>query len=255
MLEHFLVSQVFAFLLIFCRIGSGIMVMPGFRENYVSPRIRLGIALMITLIITPLLSKTMPSLPSSLFTLVLLAGSEILIGIFIGSVCNIIISATHVAGMIFSFQSGISSAVIFDATQNSQGSLVGNFLGLATIVLLFSTNLHHLMVLGLTKSYTVFIPGQFPPMHDFLETLARIISDTFIIALQISMPFIIAGTLLFLGGGILSRLMPTIQVFFLITPVQLLIGFFMLMAAFSTMMLWYMEFYKEKLMSFTSYIH
>lgn len=254
MLEQFLVSQVFALFLIFCRIGSGIMVLPAFGETYVPVRLRLALAFMLSLLLTPFLAKTIPAFPSSPLALALLVASEILIGLFIGTVCSILISVTHVAGMIFSFQSGMSSAVVFDVTQSSQGSLIGNLMGILTLVLLFSTGLHHVMLRGLTDSYIVFAPGHWPPLNDFVETVMRTASDTFIIAIQLAAPLLVVGTLLFLGAGILSRLMPTMQVFFVIIPPQLMVTFFVLATTFSGIMLWYMEFYRGKLMSIFSYV-
>jgi len=254
MLEHFIVSQVFAFLLIFCRIGSGLMLLPGFGENYVPPMVKLGFALMITLVLLPVLGSAMPPFPSSPLTLFLLVAGEMLIGIFIGNVCQILISVTHVAGAIFSVQSGIASAVVFDANQNSQGSLIGNFFGILTIVLLFVTDLHYMMLRGVTESYAIFPPGKFPPVHDFVGTIAHTASDSFTMAVQISAPVIIVGTLLFLGAGIISRLMPTIQVFFVLTAPQLLIGFFVFITSFSAITLFYMEFYKDRIMSIMGYL-
>lgn len=254
MLQQFLVSQVFALFLIFCRIGSGIMALPAFGETYVPASLRLALAFMISLLLVPLLSHSLPALPSSPLALALLVSSEILTGLFLGLICNMLISATHVAGMIFSFQSGISSAVIYDVTQASQGSLIGNLMGLLAVVLVFSTGLHHLMLRGITQSYSVFAPGQWPDMHDFVETAARTVADTFLIALQVTTPLVVIGTLLFLGAGVLARLMPTMQIFFVITPPQLLINIFILTTSFSAIMLWYMEFYREKLMALFSYV-
>lgn len=254
MLEQFLISQVFAFILIFVRIGSGLMVMPGFGETYISRRIRLTLAIVIALVLTPVLSNTMPKLPASPLSLGILVIAEILVGAFIGGICRILISATHVAGTVFSFQSGLSSAVLYDVSQSSQGSLMGNFFGMVTILLLFSTGMHGYMLRGITESYTVFAPGQFPPIADFAEAAARIAADTFTVAIEISTPMIVVGTLLFLGAGILSRLMPSLQIFFLITPPQLFINFFVLIAVFSAMMLWYMEFFRDKLMMFFGYL-
>jgi flagellar biosynthetic protein FliR len=127
-------------------------------------------------------------------------------------------------------------------------------MGLLALVLIFSTGLHHLMLRGITESYLVFIPGHWPPLHDFVETAVRTLADTFVIALQVATPLIVVGTLLFLGAGILSRLMPTMQVFFVIVPPQLLINFFIITTTFSAIMLWYMEFYREKLMTIFSYV-
>jgi flagellar biosynthesis protein FliR len=255
MLEQFLVSQVFTFFLIFTRIGSGLMVMPGFGETYISPRIRLNLALVISLLLTPVLGKTMPALPTSALSLAILVTAEVIVGLFIGGICRILISATHVAGTIFSYQSGLSSAVLYDVSQSSQGSLMGNFFGLITVVLLFATGMHGFMLRGITESYVVFSPGHFPPIGAFTESAIRIMSDTFIVAVEISTPMIVIGTLLFLGAGVLTRLMPSLQIFFLITSPQILVNFFALIAAFSAMMLWYMEFFRDKLTLFLGYLN
>ncbi len=254
MLIHFLISQIYTFFLIFCRVGSGLMVLPGFGETYVSARIRLCLALMISLILTLPLGKAIPPTPPSVIMLMLLIVSEILIGIFIGSVCQILISVTHIAGTIFSLQSGIASAVIYDPTQSGQGSLIGNFLGMLTVVLIFCTDLHYLMLRGITDSYAVFIPGSFPAPGDFASVISHLVSDTFVMAVQISAPVIIAGTLLFLGAGVLSRLMPTIQIFFLLIAPQLMVGFFIFITTFSAMVLFYMEFYKDRIMTIMGYL-
>lgn len=254
MLEQFLVAQVFSFFLIFCRIGAGLMVMPGYGETYISPRIRLNFALVVSLVLTPVLSKSLPALPASPLALTILIFAEVLVGLFIGGICRILISATHVAGTIFSFQSGLSSAVLYDVSQSSQGSLMGNFFGLITVVLLFATGMHAYMLRGIAESYVVFAPGNFPPIQDFAEAATRIAADTFMVAVEISTPVIVIGTLLFLGAGILARLMPSLQIFFLITSPQIIINFFALIAAFSAMMLWYMEFFRDKLSHFLGYL-
>ena len=254
MLEQFLVAQVFALFLIFCRIGGCIMVLPGFGENYVPPSVRISLTFMISLILLPLIGKSMPPVPASAISFVLLVASEILIGLFIGSICKILIAVTHVTGMFFSFQSGMSSAVVYDVTQSAQGSLLGNFMGLMALVLIFSTGLHHIMLRAATDSYVVFTPGHWPPLHDLMETIARTVSDVFLISLQLSTPLLVIGTLLFLGAGVLARLMPTIQIFFLITAPQLMVCLFMLSTTISAIMLWYMEFYREKLLTIFTYV-
>lgn len=254
MLEKFLVAQIFTFIMIFCRVGSAVMVLPGIGESYVSARIRLVFALMLSLLLTPTLIKTMPGFPASPLSLLLLILAEITIGLFIGAICRVLISATHVAGMIFSYQASLTSAVIHDVTQSAQGSLIGNFLGVTVVVLLFSTGLDALMLRGIAGSYVIFMPGHFPPLGAFVETYTRILADTFMIAVQISTPFLVGATLLFLGAGVLARLMPNIQIFFLIQAPQVILAFFLLIAVFGAMMLWYMEFFQEKLEGFFAYL-
>lgn len=230
------------------------MVLPGYGESYVSARIRLCFALFVTLVLTPPLGKFMPPMPSSALVLTLLILNEILIGIFLGSICKILVSIVHIAGAIFSLHAGISSAVVFDSTQSSQGTLVGTFLGILIVVLLFCTDMHYLMLMGITKSYSVFTPGRFAPLDVFVDTITHTVSDVFTISVQISAPFIIAGLLLFLGAGIISRLMPTIQVFFVLIAPQLLLGFFVLMTMFNAIVLFCMDFFHDRIMSIMGYL-
>jgi len=247
MLEKFLIHEIFTFFIIFCRIGAAITLLPGLGESYVSARIRLIIALAISFILMPLLASQIPSIPESLLSLTLMITGEIVVGLFIGTVCKILISVTHVAGMIISLQMGISSAVIFDPNQSSQGSLIGNMFGLMTILLLFATDMHLVMLRGVTESYSIFAVGKYPPLHDFAMTIAHLTADSFTMAVQISAPFIVTGTLLFLAAGIIGRLMPTLQVFGILAAPQLLLGFSLLISISSAMMLYYMEFYREKI--------
>jgi flagellar biosynthetic protein FliR len=237
----------FVFLLIFARIGSAMLLLPAFSETSVPIRSRLLLTLMLCYMLLPLLSARFPLAPATPLPLFLLLASEILIGAFLGGLAQLLMSGLHMAGMMFSFQAGMSSAVIFDPAQNTQGALAGNFMSLVATVLLFTMGLDAVMLRGVAESYRLFAPGAMPPVHDMVEHTTRFLGDAFLIALQISAPFIVAGTMLFLGGGVLARLMPSFQVFFLITAPQLLINFFILCGVFSAIMLWFMHFFKDHL--------
>ncbi len=247
MLSSLLLSQVFAFLLIFSRVGSAVMVLPGFGEPYVSPRVRLVLALLLSLVLLPGLTAALPPVPSSPLALFLLLMQEIIVGIFIGMIVNTLASVMHTVGMIFSYQSGLSSAVLFDPTQATQGTSAGNFLGILAITLMFALNLHHLMLQGVVESYTLFVPGHPLPLGDFANLTSRTVSMTFVMALKLSAPMIVVGLLLSLAGGVLSRLMPIIPIFFIIISPQMLLGFFLLMISITGVMLLFIRFFEESL--------
>lgn len=252
MLEHYLITQLFAFLLIFCRMGAGIMVLPGIGEAYVSARLRLMLALMIALCLTPVFTAQLPKLPASPIGIALLILSEVLVGLFIGGLCRMMISAMHIAGTIAASQSSLSSATLFDITQASQGTTLSNLLSYSSLVLLFSLNMHHIMLRGLSESYSLFPPGEFPPVGDFVDYASHLMTETFAVAVQISAPITVVSLLLYFAAGILSRLMPTMQVFFIISPLQILISFFLLMVTMSALMLTFASFFETKLIGFLS---
>lgn len=250
MLSHLLVSEMFAFLLVFCRLGSAIMLLPGFGEAYVPARARLLLAAMFSVVVAPVV-HALPTVPGTVFGLFTLMLAEILVGLFLGGLSRMLIATIHIAGVVIAYQSSLSSALTQDiAIAQSQGTSLGNMLSISALVILFSTDLHHLMLRGLVDSYTLFLPGTFPNVEDFAGHATQTLNSSFRMATQIAGPHIVVGLMLYLGAGVISRVVPNIQVFFIMMAPQLLISFFILMISFSTMMMWYMDYFKDTLGGF-----
>ena len=250
MLERFLVTELFAFLLVFCRLGAAIMLLPGFGESYVSMRARLLLAVTITILITPITQSYMPAVPSSPLSLGVLIGTEITIGVFIGMLSRILLSAMHTAGMLIAFQSGLSAALMFDPNAGTQGSPFGTLLSLAAIMLIFALDLHHVMLSAVADSYSLFPAGQFIPIGDFVMMATQVVSSGFTIAFLFAAPHIVIGMMVYLGSGILARLMPNMQVFFVIMPLQITVSFIILALSISSALLVYMSYFENSLTSF-----
>ncbi len=249
-LEQFLVTELFAFLMIFSRTGASIMILPGFGEAYITPRARLLFALAFALVLTPALSSFMPPIPDSPASLAALMLAEIVIGVSIGMVCRIIISALHIAGMIISTNASLALATQFDPNQAAQGSLIGSFLSLSAVVLMFTMDLHFMMLRGVADSYTLFTPGGFPPVGDLALYFSQLVSDVFMLGFKLSAPATIIALLVYLGAGILSRLMPNMQVFFIILPPQIFLAIFMLLAVYAAVLLEFTGFLTERYEAF-----
>jgi flagellar biosynthetic protein FliR len=250
LLEQFLVSNIYAILMVLTRVGSGLMVLPGIGEAYVSSRSRLVLAVAIAVVIAPVITPKLPPLPASPWGLATLLIGEIYIGVALGLVCRIMISAMHVAGMTMSYQSGIAMATQFDVTQAAQGSIIGSMLSLTAIMVIFGTDLHYLMLRGLTDSYDIFTPGAYLPVEDFAGYFSRLVADMFTLGIKLAAPAIVVGLLLYLGAGVLARLMPNMQVFFVLMPPQIYLGFFILMAVYISIMFEFTEFFTENLEEF-----
>ncbi len=245
MLEELTITMVFHAILLFARIGTMLMLLPGFGESNTSMQGRLWFAAGLSLVFLPLLQPTLPQVPTSTISLVLLVSSEIIVGVFIGSMTRIVFSVLHTAGMIISFQMGLSAAMLFDPSQGSQGSVVGNFLTIVAFVLLFTTNMHHVFIYGMIDSYVVFVPADPLPWGEFAEFAGRLTSDVFNMAFRMASPLVICGLLVYLAAGVMSRLMPQMQVFFVLVPLQVLLGFFILIVTMSGSMMWFMDYLAE----------
>lgn len=249
-IEAFLTGSIFQFMLIFARIGAAVSLIPGFGESYVNVRARLSFALLMSFVLMPLVKDMIPALPPEPAAMALLVTSEIVIGLFFGLICRIILMATLSAGMVIALQIGIANALSSDPTTAQQGAVTGNFLVAVAIVLIFATDLDHLTLRALVGTYGVFHPGDMPQIEDVANMIARVVADSFLLALQMSAPFLVYGMVLIVGMGLLARLMPTLQVFFVIMPLQLLVGFGLMAVTISASMIWFLEVYRNHLSGF-----
>lgn len=247
MLGSLLSAELFAFLMVFTRLSATIMVIPGIGDGFVSPRIRLMLALTMTVLVTPGLADGLPPLPQSPVAMLALLGGEILIGLVIGLIARLLLTAVDVAGQIISFNLSLANAFVFNPTMAAQGSLPGAFLTVLALVLIFAADLHHLMLRAAVDSYGVFPPGTVPPLGDLAETVTTVVARSFAIGLQMAAPFVAVGLIFYLGLGVLSRLMPQMQVFFVAIPAQIMLGFVILALTLSAAMLFWLDHFQSNL--------
>ena len=253
MLDRLLPFEVFSLILVFCRIGGALVILPGFGETFVSPRIRLLIALMISLVVTPLAEPFLPALPSQVGPLVLLVGGEILVGVFIGTVARLLISALATAGTVIAFVSGLASALVFNPLMSDQGSLPSVFLTLLGLLLIFATNMHHLMLRAIFDSYSLFVPGTAPDAGDMANLVGRTVADSFTLGMQLAAPFLVVSLIFYVMMGLLARLMPQMQVFFVAIPLQILLSFFIMSSVLAGVMLWFLNQFSARISAFFAY--
>lgn len=245
MLAQLLPAELFAFFIVFARVGAAIMFMPGFGEIYVAPRFRLVIAGALALLLTPVLAQSLPALPASPFTLMLVLFGEITVGAFLGLIGRIILSALHTAGTVLSFQIGLANALGYDPVAAEQSAVPALLLSTAGVLVVFAANLHHVMLTALAESYNVFTPGVMPPIDDFSMVITRLVADTFILGVQLAAPFIAVGLVFYLGVGVLARLMPQVQIFFVAMPVQIFLGITVMALTVGAIMSWFIDRFPE----------
>jgi flagellar biosynthetic protein FliR len=241
-------NTAFVYLLLFSRIGAILMLMPALGEDMIPMRMRLSFALAFTLVLYPLLSPNMPAMPADVMAIIGLIFHELAIGIMLGAIARIVVMAAQVAGAVIAFQIGLSSAMAADPTQTGvQGAVFGSFLSFLGMVLIFATDLHHMALAATYDSYMVF-PLDAPLMFDDAAQLAlRTVAGAFSVGVQMSAPFIVFGLVFNLGAGILARLMPALQVYFLLMPANIIIGLVLFAILLMMMMGWYLSHFEAHL--------
>ncbi|MGA7000598.1 MAG: flagellar biosynthetic protein FliR, partial [Pseudolabrys sp.] len=199
-------------------------------------RVRLTIALVLTAILLPAHQKAYVVDLKTFGPALILLFQELIVGAVLGFTARLAISALQVTGTIVAQQLGLGFVTAVDPTQNEQGALVGNFLTVLGVALVFATDLHHLVIMAMNDSYSIFAPGELPLMGDAAQHVTRVITTAFRIGVQLSAPFLVFGLLFNLGLGVLSRLMPQMQVFFIGLPLSILLGLLLLVLVIGAMM-------------------
>jgi flagellar biosynthesis protein FliR len=240
----FLPAIAATFMLMFARIGTMVMLLPGLGELTVPARVRLTLALVLTAVLFPLHSTAFVIDLKSFAPVVTLLGQELFIGGVLGLTARLTVSALQVAGSVVAQQLGLGFVMAVDPTMGQQGVIVGNFLTLLGVTLIFSTDMHHFVLAALDESYALFQPGEMPFSGDVAALVTRSTAAAFRIGIQLSGPFLVFGLLFNLGLAVLSRLMPQMQVFFVGMPLSILLGFvafFLVIGAMMTTFLGYLE--------------
>jgi flagellar biosynthesis protein FliR len=224
-----------AFMLTFARVGTLVMLLPGIGERMIPPRMRLAFALLLTLVLFPLTRTLLPASPAPQAVLLLLAG-ELAVGFVLGLATRMVIAALQTAGNIVAQQLGLAFAMTVDPSMGGQQAAIGNFLTLLGLTLIFSFDLHHIALMAIRDSYAYLPPAGMPGTGDAASLAIKAAGQGFALAVQLAAPFIAFGILFNLGLGVLSRLMPQLQVFFLAMPAAILIGMAVLLAVIGVMM-------------------
>jgi flagellar biosynthetic protein FliR len=224
------------FMLVFARVGAMVMLLPGLGESNIPVRIKLAIALLLALIIVPLHRADYHVNMDALSALLVMFVYEILIGIVLGATARVALAALQVAGAVIAQQLGLGFVTSVDPTQGQQGVVIGNFLTMLGITMLFATDSHHLIIAALNDSYSIFSPGEVMPSGDVAALATRAFAAAFKIGMQLSAPFLVFGLVFNIGLGVLARLMPQMQVYFVGVPLSILAGFLIFAVVLTAMM-------------------
>ncbi|HXC54775.1 MAG TPA: flagellar biosynthetic protein FliR [Rhizomicrobium sp.] len=242
---------ILTYLLVFARTGSMMMLLPALGEGGIPARVRLVLALAVSVALAPVVQGAYPAAaPTNTLQLGLLVAQEATCGILVGGMSRIIMSSLQIAGYLIATQTGLAYAQTVDPTQHEQGAVIGNFFSLLGAVLIFSTDLHHVAIGAIAGSYKMLPPGAALPTGDMAELTLRLLSASFVLGFQLAAPFLVFGFALYAALGILAKLMPQLQVFFVAMPINIMFGFVLLALLLGSMMTLFLNFYSAQMAQF-----
>jgi len=241
---------VLAYLLTFARTGAMIMLLPVIGDAGVPPRVRLAFALAVSAALVTATAHYYPTNAPPPMELAAMIARETTAGVLVGTMARLIMSALEIAGNLIAVQTGLAFATTFDPGQGVQSAIVSTFLSLIGALLVFETGLHHLAIGAIAGSYTLLPPDQILPTADMAEMAIRLVAGSFALGLQLSAPFMVFGLLIYVTLGVLSRLMPQLQIFFLAMPINILVGFILLMLFLGVIMTAFLDYFADQMRIF-----
>jgi len=217
-------QQVFAAGLIFSRVGTMIMLMPALGETFIPPRIRLSFALALTLMLFPLLASRVPALPGNAGDLGGAVIKEILIGLLLGGILRVFMTSLATAGEIVSMATTLSFAQTANPMQAQPSTSLSTLLGTMALVLIFATNLHHVFLGAIVHSFDLFPFTRNVPIADAGQLAVQTLSRSFALGFQLAAPVVVFSLIINVATGLVGRVMPQFQVFFVATPLMVVLG-------------------------------
>jgi flagellar biosynthetic protein FliR len=244
------VLQVYTGGLVFARIGAMVMLMPGIGENVVPPRIRLSFAVLMAMLLAPLVSGSIVTVPSSVGGIGGAVLHEVLVGLMIGAVLRLFVSSLTTAGEIISLQTTLSFAQTTNPAGAQTSTAVATFLSMLGLTLIMVTDLHHLFIGAMVKSYDLFPFTRPVPVGDAAALAVRTVADSFKLGLQLSAPVLVFSIVFNLATGLVGRVMPSFQIFFVTSPLSVILGLSLLGLSLGGIAMVWTDRYRELLAMF-----
>lgn len=216
--------EVIFFMLILSRVAGIFAALPVFGGRRLPIRIKVITVLMITLVCFPTLSVSVPQTPTDAFSLGLLALSELMVGLTLAFITQIIFAAVEFSGQIIGMQMGFTISSIIDPSQGTQTQIMSVIQTLFATLMFLSLNIHHLFIRAIIDSFRVIPLGGWHLNGELLNFLVQRTADIFIIGIRLAAPVMVALLLTTVALGIMARSFPQMNVFMISMPLNIGLG-------------------------------
>lgn len=224
------IPTVVTFLLILSRIGGLFFTAPMFNNQGVPIQAKVGIAFSIALAMFSVHSHDKGySAPTDMIEFSVMAGQEVLIGILIGFAVSIVLAGVQMCGDLISTQQGLSVANVLDPLTHTQVPAIGQFYYFMAVMLFLTLNMHHGLIMALSKSFEWLPLG-----HTFLhpghlaERFILISSNMYVIGLMMGIPVFAVLMVTEVAMAFTTKVMPQMNIFMVALPFKITLGFVMI---------------------------
>lgn len=226
----------FAFVLLLGRVGSAMMLLPGLGEAEMPMMLRAGMALCVSLLLLPGIAPLVGAAPDDVMTMAGMVLAEVATGLWIGWLAGMVVLALPIAGQLISYMLGLSNVLQPDAQLGAQATALGRMLSLAAPVAVLASGLYAPVLAALAGSYRLIAPGALMPAGDLAQTALSAAAEGFALALRLASPFVLASVVWQMSIGLIARLVPRLQVYFVAMPAQIVGGLAMVAVLISMLL-------------------
>jgi len=245
-MTEILIKDFLGGVMIFLRIGAMFTIVPVFNNRNIPLLPKLTLALLITYILVYTVDLSPVQYEEGLIFLAIMGIKEIITGLIMGATLRFIFDGIGYAALHIGRDMGLVMLEMFDPSTESQNNMLSIlFIMLATIVFIL-INGHHFIIESLAYSFNVIPLGHYTVNGNVVELIIKYSAMMFILSVKISAPIMVAFFLLHLASGIISRVSPNFQVFFVLLPLKLLLG----MALLATILPLYVYVFRTLLINY-----
>jgi flagellar biosynthetic protein FliR len=228
-------AYIVGFILLFFRFGALFMAVPIFSHNSIPMEVKAAMAFFFTIVFY----SSMPplSIEITVPSIVMAILSEMLFGLAIGTILQLAFNVITFAGGQISFMMGFSMASAIDPQSGISMPIISQFLSLISLMMLFSIDMHHWMLLFIDSSLQKIPLGGFLINEHFFNYLVKAASNMFLVGFMIAFPITALSWLADVIFGMLMKTMPQFNLLVIGFPIKITVSFAILIATFSAMML------------------
>jgi len=212
----------------FLRLSGFLMVAPIFGSALVPGRVKIALAMLLTLVLAPLAPPT-PFIDPLSPTMLLAVAQQLLVGVAIGFVVQIVFDALVLAGQVIANTMGLGFATLIDPNRGQNTVMVSQFFLILGTLLFLAVNGHLILLGALADSFRWLPPGAEGLGVPAFATVAAWGGKIFSSGALIALPAVVGLLLVNLAFGVVSRAAPQLNLFAVGFPASMLLGFAMLM--------------------------
>jgi len=228
-------GRVVGFLLLFIRFAALFVATPIFSHANIPANIKATMALFFAVVFYPIMPEFEMEITASNLTIAIL--SEFILGLSVGLVLQLSYNVITFAGGQISFIMGFSMASAIDPQSGVSMPIISQFLSLIALMILFSLDLHHWVILFIHQSLPAIKLGGFLLTENLFEYIVYAAGRMFLVGFMIAFPIIALSWLADIIFGMLMKSMPQFNLLVIGFPIKIGVAFVVIIAIVSSIML------------------